>query len=125
MDTTTIPAMLTPAPDDTKSFSLYGRRFVLGDINSCSKSERTFDIPLFDLANNEKLLNKLHLYYMQGNYGARYTFESRAKWFCGYFDSLLGDEEEIVYKKLLTNPVLRLLVTDAQLLEDIKIILKK
>jgi hypothetical protein len=125
MDTTTIPAMLTPAPDETKSFALYGTRFVLGDINSCSKSIRTFDIPLFDLANNERLLNKLHLYYMLGNYGAHYTFESRAKWFCGYFDSLLGDEEEIVYKKLLTNPVLRLLVTDAQLLEDVKTILKK
>lgn len=120
-----IPETMTLAFDDTKSFSLYARRFVLGDINSCSKSERTFDIPLFDLANNEKLLNKLHLYYMQGNYGVKYTFESRAKWFCGYFNSLLGDEEEIVYKRLLANPVLRLLVTDAPLLEDIKIILKK
>ena len=39
-------------------------RFLLCDTENCVKSDRTYDILVFDLANNEKLLDKLHLYYM-------------------------------------------------------------
>ena len=68
-------------------------KYNICDLEFCSKSEKTFDISLFDLANNEKLLNLLHLYYMQGNYGVKYTYESRAKWFCGYLSAFKTDKD--------------------------------
>lgn len=110
---------------DYYRFQLSGSKFIICDINSCAESERTFDIPLFDLANDEVLLSKLHLYYIDGNYGAPYTFESRAKWFCGYFDSLFkGDASQDLYKIFITNPILRLLITDTTLFKEIKTIFK-
>lgn len=95
-------------------------KYLICDVESCSKSERTFDMPFFALANNEKLLNKLALYFIQGNYGVRYTYESRAKWFCGYLSSLSLDDDNKKYNKLITNPTVRLLIEDETLLKEVK-----
>lgn len=89
--------------------------FLICDPENCSESDRTFDINFFDIANNEGLCNLLHLYYMQGNYGARYTYESRAKWFCGYMSAFSTKDSDEKYNKLLTNPVVRVLITDKKL----------
>lgn len=111
---------------ESENFIYYSNKengIVLADIDYCSQSDRTLDIRLFDLANNEKLLNKLHLYYIHGNYGKKFTYESRASWFCGYLSSL-NSKEKGKYKKLITNPVIRVLVTNNNLLTEVKKVLK-
>lgn len=98
-------------------------KYIIADVECCAKSERSFDMPFYDLANNAKLLNQLRLYYMQGNFGVRYTYESRAEWFCGYLAAFSMEDNERYdshYNKLLTNPTIRLLITDDELLERIK-----
>lgn len=94
-------------------------KFAICDLEYCSKSERTFDMPFYALANNEKLLDKLHLYYVQGNYRVRYTYDSRAKWFCGYLAAFYPDDKGR-YEKSLTNPTIRLLIEDDVLLAEVK-----
>lgn len=94
-------------------------KFFICDLEICAKSDRTFDMPFYDLANNEKLLNELHLYYMLGNYGVRYTYDSRAKWFCGYLAAFYPDDKG-QYEKTLANPTIRLLIVDKMLLAEVK-----
>lgn len=100
-------------------------RYLISDLDFCSKSDRTFDIQFFDLANNAKLLNELCLYYIQGNYGVTYTHESRGKWFAGYI-SAFGDENKRrnKYKKCIKNPMVRLLITDEELFKKVSTFLK-
>ena len=95
--------------------------FLIDTSNLNSSYNLHKSLSFFDLANNEKLLNKLQLYYIQGNYGTRYTYESRAKWFYGYLSSFSFNRDK--YKNLLTNPEIRLLVEDKELLTEIKSIL--
>lgn len=98
-------------------------QYSICDLECCAKSERTFDMSFYDLANNEKLLSQLNLYYMGGGFGVSYTYESRAKWFCAYlaaFSMEDGERHDSHYKKLLTNPTIRLLITNEELLERIK-----
>ncbi len=95
--------------------------FCISDLDFCGNSERTIDINLYDIANNSDLLNLLHLFYMQGNYGATYTYTSRAEWFCGYLVAFKrGDQAKTFYNKALTNPIVRLLVEDENLFEKVK-----
>jgi len=93
-------------------------KFLICDLDCCAKSSRTIDMPFFELANNEKLLDKLHLYFMQGNYGVRYTYESRAKWFAGYLSAFGNDN--LQYEKSIKNPNVRLLIEDEKTLAEIK-----
>lgn len=97
-------------------------KFFISDLTLCDPSERSIDIPLFDLANNEKLLSILNLYYIVGTYGTRYTYESRAKWFCGYLSSFCR-EDDGQYEKSITNPMVRVLFEDANMLTMAKEIL--
>ena len=50
-----------------------------------------------------------------------YTHESRAKWFGGYLTAFCNDNKksEQMRVKLLTNPVVRLLVEDKKLFKEI------
>ncbi|HMY42212.1 MAG TPA: hypothetical protein PLW92_04055 [Chitinophagales bacterium] len=91
--------------------------YIICDIDSCSKSERTIDIPFFDLANNEPLLNKLQLYYIKGGYGRTYNYESRGKWFAGYLSdfSIFAEQRNKMYEKLKENPIIRILILDETL----------
>jgi hypothetical protein len=97
-------------------------KFLICDLEFCSQTERTFHMSLFDLANNEKLLDKLGLYYMQGNYGVKYNYVSRAKWFCGYLAAFNNKEDER-HAKMITNPPIRLMIEDDALLAEVKNIL--
>lgn len=95
--------------------------FNISDPEYCSCSDRTIDMKLHDVANNENLLRLLHLWYMEGNYGVSYTYESRAKWFCGYLSAFKeGAKGELMYEKAITNPTVRLLILDEDLFEKIK-----
>ncbi len=108
-------------PDTRSSFFYFTKKdkFAICDLEYCSKSENTFDMPFYALANNEKLLDKLLLYYMKGNFGVRYTYNSRAQWFCGYLAAFYPDGKG-QYEKSRTNPTIRLLIEDAVLLAEVK-----
>jgi hypothetical protein len=100
-------------------------KYVLSDVDYCAESERTIDVFFFDLANNENLLNLLKLYYMHGNYGVKYTFESRAKWFAGYISAFNSKDDSSMHAKLIENPIVRLLITDPDTLQKVKALLPK
>ncbi|HMW11086.1 MAG TPA: hypothetical protein PJ987_11650 [Bacteroidia bacterium] len=97
------------------------KSYVISDVDACSKSEKTIDISFFDLANNESLLNKLHLYYIHGCYGRTYTYESRSEWFAAYLTSFskLSEKRVKMYKKLKENPIIRLLILDETLFKSV------
>ena len=86
-------------------YFIKGGKYAIADLGYCKSSEITIDMKLYDIANNSDLLDLLNLYYIQGNYGKLFTYESRAEWFCGYLSSFKrGEEEYQTYKKALTNP---------------------
>lgn len=96
-------------------------QYTICDVDFCSPSERTFDISFFDLANNEKLVNKLKLIYIHGIFLNIVTYESRAKFFSGYLSAFSNDreKEKAKYEKLITNPMVRVLVEDEELFNQI------
>ncbi len=117
--------MQTKTPD---YFYFINKDYIICDLNVSGESDRTFDISFFDLANCEALLNKLGLYYIYGSYGMNYTYESRAKWFGGYLTAFTGDSKKstLMHQKLMTNPTLRIIITNKELLSNInKIITPK
>ncbi len=101
-------------------FYFINKDYLICDIECSAQSKNTIDISFFSLANNEKLLDLLSLYYMQGNYGVKYTFESRAKWFAGYINSFTNLNREKQYQKLCTNPTIRILFSNEKLLKKVK-----
>jgi hypothetical protein len=102
-------------------YFIHKDKYVLSDTTMCSKSERTIDLQFHDIANNESLLNLLNLWYLQGDYLTNYTPEYRSKWFCNYMSAFTNDRNESTarYEKLLTNPIVRLLVIDEELFNNI------
>lgn len=102
------------------------KRYLICDAEFCEQTNRTFDIHFNDLANHERILNALWLYYIHGSYGMNYTHESRAKWFGGYLTAFCNNNKksEQMRVKLLTNPVVRLLVEDKKLFAEINKYLK-
>lgn len=90
-------------------------KFLICDLECISQSERTFDIHLFDLANNKKLLNILNLHSFQGN-GYKTTGED----FSNYLAAFKDEGSMAQSKKSFTNPVVRLLVEDVDILAEIK-----
>ena len=94
-------------------------KYCIGDLVLISKSDRTIDIKLFDMANNEKLLKVLNLYYIHSGFGSTYTYQSRAEWFCGYLSAFNSVNEIPQNEKSLTNPTVRILVEDQTIMSDI------
>lgn len=93
---------------------------IISDPDYMRESEGTFDISIFDLANNEPILDLINLSYMRGNYGVRYTYQTRAEWFCGYLSAYGGKDKDGRYEKLLTNPVVRVLISNEELMKKVK-----
>ena len=83
-------------------------KFLICDINHCSKSERTFDIKSFDLAKNKDLLEILKL-----------TYFPKIKDFCIYLSEFIWQDRKKRYDKLMKNPTLRILVEDKELFIDV------
>lgn len=98
--------------------------FIIGDLSQISASNRTFDVKFSDLANNEKLLNLLNLYYIQGNFGVTYTHQSRFEWFCGYISAFVPSQSEEMREKLITDPVVRILILTEDKLKNVIACLK-
>lgn len=96
--------------------------WLLCDLEFCAKSENTIDITFFELANNEKLVQKLNLLYLKGSWGNRVTDKERPEFFAGYLQAFVP-EDNGMREKLITNPTIRLLVTNPKLLAEIKNVL--
>lgn len=111
-----------PSANNRFFYFINQQGYTISDIDCCAISESTIDINLHDIANNETLLNLLNLVYIDGNFGVTYTYESRAKWVCGYLSAFISNSErsDSMYAKALTNPTVRLLVTDDSLFEKVK-----
>jgi len=100
-------------------YTSHGEYYIC-DIESCSDSERTIDIPMFELANNAAILDKLHLHYFGwGNFGGRMSFDERVKHFCVYLTAFFINEDikKDSRKKALSNPMVRLLIENKDLYE--------
>jgi hypothetical protein len=93
------------------------KRYLISDLDFCARSERTIDLPFNTLATNEELLDKLNLV-------SNFTDKPNgAKWFASYiaaFENPKKDSE--IYNKLLTNPMIRLLLIDEELFKSIQTI---
>ncbi|MFT7614315.1 MAG: hypothetical protein ACI9J3_003297 [Parvicellaceae bacterium] len=91
---------------------------IIADFDSCEKSSRTIDVSVFDLAKNEKALDKLNLISMYAN------TPKAIKFFCNYLASFGSKTSKEAEEKLLTNPTVRILIQDEQIRKDLKNILK-
>ena len=90
---------------------------------ACEKSERTFDFQYNDFANCRFLvLNALKLYWIgDGGFGNEWTHEKRAEWFAGYLSSFTSRGFKVDnFKNLKTNPKIRILIQNEELLKKIK-----
>lgn len=103
----------------TKNFFYFVEKgkFCIGDIGYITESDKTIEIPLFDIANNEKLLYSLKLVYIRGN---NYTYESRAEWFCSYLSQFNNRNAELQFKKSMENPTVRILFEESELMEVVQ-----
>lgn len=96
-------------------------RFCLGGLDSIAKSKRVIEISFFDIANDMNLCSLLNLYYIMGNFGKRYTYQSRGEWFAGYISSFVrGDKYDAFYNHLCKNPMVRLLIEDEEIKSEYK-----
>lgn len=89
--------------------------YVICDTGGCASSDESFDINFFDLAHNEKVINLLNLL----PFGVGRPDGSR--WFASYL-SAFSNNDDNQYEKLITNPVIRVLVCDEKLRSEMKLI---
>lgn len=96
-------------------FLNYAERFIIGGIKFCSSSKRTITIKFNDLAVNRPLLDLICLPYLHLK-----SDTEEIAWFGGYLSSFSTEHHEQYRKYFLSNPELRILIMDKQLLNDIK-----
>lgn len=89
-------------------------KFIFADPAHIRASERTFDIRFNDLAENRALLNKLNLSSMYIGSG------KEAEYFATYFAAFHEKSPGMIREKLLTNPVIRILVESEETMDYIK-----
>ena len=95
-------------------------KYSISDPELAESSDRIIDVKIHDLANNTKALMLLNLPQLYtGSNGIYHTYESRAKWFCGYFSSMERPRNNDMYENLLSNPTVRILVTDLILFDGL------
>ena len=101
--------------ETTKNFCYltFADEYSVWDLNGIEKSERTIDINFNLIATNEKLLDLLKLESLYCNRTNAVNF------FCCYLSEFGKDNNE-KYSKLITNPILRILVVNEELLNEIK-----
>ncbi len=99
-------------------------KYIICDTKCCAKSSSTFDMPIFDLASNRVLVDKLNLLNCRFGLGFDNSYNGIGKYFCTYLSSLYKNDRGR-YDKMITNPTIRLLIMDSKLLEEVKKILNK
>lgn len=91
-------------------FYFASEEMCIGDLGYISKSDNSFDIEVYDLANEENLLKALNLLYYVGNH--RTSGKDRFEFFCGYLACFSSKDVDLKHYKLKSNPVVRVLVND-------------
>lgn len=114
--------MPTTKKEDDFFYYTDANRFTIADTSALITSGRTFDMPFFDLANSSKLLNLFNLIDFSYIYGKSNPIQKNARSFCNYI-SAFKHEDQAIYDKLITNPVVRILILDESLLEKVKLLL--
>jgi len=96
-------------------------KFLICDLEICTKSEHSFDMRLFDLANNVKVLNCIHLLHCSLR-NRENTYKQVALLFCSYLsDFYVGQQKhKLRYAKMRTNPVVRISVYCPKMLQRMK-----
>lgn len=99
------------------------KNYIILDTGGCNRSKRTIDINVFDLANNKEILNLLNLVYFDklfSNDFHKYAFDQIADLFCVYLANFQDTDFNKKLDYLLTNPKIRLLFENKELLTKIK-----
>lgn len=82
-----------------------GATYLLGNLDFCAKSERTFDLKFNDLARNKRLIDLMGLVSMYAD--AR----DGVRWFASYLSAFDPTTKGSTYPALLNNPPVRILAT--------------
>jgi len=90
-------------------------RYVICDIGNCASSDESFDMKFSELAHNEKVINLLNLL----PFGIGRADGTR--WFAAYL-SAFSNNDENQYEKLMTDPIVRILICDVELRKKMKLI---
>lgn len=98
-----------------KNFFYYvsQNNFTISDLAYCTKSKNSFDIDFFDFALSEELLGAFK--FLSIHLNRNRTKKESINMFAGYLTSFTNDPEDLKFKKLLTNPKLRILIQDEEL----------
>ena len=96
-------------------FLVNPRNYVIGMTGSMAKSERTFDINVNDMATNKELLQALKLVAIYADGAVDYAI----RFFSFYLSSFTRNGTDEVRKYLETNPVIRILVEQFDIKENV------
>jgi len=96
-------------------------KFLICDLELCGKSEHSFDMRLFDLANNVKVLNCIHLLHCAFRTRCN-TYNEVGRSFCDYLYSFYAGQEKNNrrHEKMITNPVVRISIYCTKMLQRMK-----
>ena len=93
-------------------------KYLISDLELCKASPSSFDVKLWEIANNEELCNYLGFIYLLDWH---YTYKTKGKCFCHYLAAFYDDKfHDAIIAKGLTNPTVRLLCVNETLLEKVK-----
>lgn len=101
-------------------FYINENNYCICTTDMCIESDNTFDITINELANSPRILDKLNLLYLEGGFGKSLSYNEIAESFIFYISSFNTKKQEIYTEYLSKNPVIRLLVTNEELLKYIK-----
>jgi len=90
-------------------FYIITDKYSIQDISNCKESDRTIDLSVSKLYENKELLCLLHLINFK-------SFDG----FCNYISAFGSKKEEDRFLKLKSDIEVRILITDAMLLEKVK-----
>ncbi len=98
-------------------------KFTICDLEYSKAGKDIFDIRLFDLANDKKLLNALNLAYINNGFGQHFTHQERGEWFAGYLAAFVNDsaKPEAMHQKAKTDPMVRIIIQDSSIFEGINL----
>lgn len=105
---------------ERKYFYIEQGEFIICGKEALGVGERIIELDFFQLANDSDLLSLLHLFYIYNAYGKVWTYESRGEWFAGYITSFNTKEIEDTFGFLRTNPRIKILFENENILTEYK-----
>jgi hypothetical protein len=100
--------------NNSKTYYYYIKEndFAICDLEKYQKGEDTFDMNLFDIFYNTKLLKLL---------GFSWLSDKNPIYFCSFLASFTKSNSSVLmYEKMITNPIIRLYILNETKLKEIK-----